>query len=64
MYTYRVIPVNAELLENGVLLEGVQSVQVAQVRRKTTGESIREWWTHLFTGEREAERPASLLTEP
>ena len=64
VYTYRVIPVNAELLENGVLLEGVQSVQVAQVRRKTTGESIREWWTHLFTGEREAERPASLLTEP
>lgn len=30
VYTYRVIPVHAELLNNGVLLEGVQSVQVAQ----------------------------------
>ncbi len=30
VYTYRVIPVHAELLNNGVLLEGVQAVQVAQ----------------------------------
>lgn len=30
IYTYRVIPVHAELLNNGILLEGVQSVQVAQ----------------------------------
>ncbi len=30
VYTYRVIPVHAELLNNGILLEGVQSVQVAQ----------------------------------
>ena len=29
-YTYRVIPVHAELLQNGILLEGVQSVQVAR----------------------------------
>ncbi|MBQ8536373.1 MAG: PBP1A family penicillin-binding protein [Clostridia bacterium] len=32
VYTYRVIPVHGELLENGILLEGVQSVQVAQAR--------------------------------
>ena len=32
VYTYRVIPVHAELLDNGILLEGVQSVQVAQAR--------------------------------
>ena len=30
VYTYRVIPVHAELLNNGILLEGVQAVQVAQ----------------------------------
>ncbi len=39
-YTYRVIPVHAELLLNGVLLEGVQSVQVAQARWPSTGGSI------------------------
>ncbi len=32
VYTYRVIPVHAELLQNGVVLEGVQAVQVAQAR--------------------------------
>ena len=32
IYTYRVIPVHAELLNNGVLLEGTQAVQVAQAR--------------------------------
>lgn len=32
VYTYRVIPVHAELLNNGVLLEGVQAVQVAQAQ--------------------------------
>lgn len=32
VYTYRVIPVHAELLNNGILLEGTQAVQVAQAR--------------------------------
>ena len=32
VYTYRVIPVHGELLQNGILLEGVQSVQVAQAK--------------------------------
>ena len=33
VYTYRVIPVHAELLNNGILLEGVQAVQVARAGR-------------------------------
>ena len=47
-YTYRVIPVHAELLENGVLLEGLQSVQIARVERPGTGWS---WLNNLFTGD-------------
>ena len=39
-YTYRVIPVHAELLINGILLEGVQSVQVAQARSPSTGNNV------------------------
>ena len=64
-YTYRVIPVHAELLENGVLLEGVQSVQVAQVRAAGAGDALRDWWNRLFgTGDSAQERPASILAEP
>jgi len=37
VYTYRVIPVHAELLNNGILLEGVQSVQVAQANLPGSG---------------------------
>lgn len=47
VYTYRVIPVHAELLQGGVLLEGTQSVQVAQVRRDSG--SIGDWLQRLFT---------------
>lgn len=47
VYTYRVIPVNYELLQNGVLLEGTQSVQIAQARAPSLGgswlERIRGW---------------------
>ncbi len=45
IYTYRVIPVHAELLNNGVLLEGVQSVQVAQANLPSQGfwGRIRDW---------------------
>lgn len=35
-YTYRVIPVNAELLDGGVLLEGKQSVAIARVSERAT----------------------------
>ena len=55
VYTYRVIPVHAELLNNGILLEGVQSVQVAQAKQSTQGfwGKIRDW---LHTDE--AEEPS------
>ncbi|MDO5144237.1 MAG: PBP1A family penicillin-binding protein [bacterium] len=46
-YTYRVIPVHAELLANGVLLEGPQSVQIARVRQPSTG--IGTWLRDFFT---------------
>ncbi len=36
-YTYRVIPVHAELLNNGILLEGVQAVQIARSRHSAGG---------------------------
>ena len=39
-YTYRVIPVHAELLDNGVLLEGKQSVQVARAKAPNSGASL------------------------
>ncbi len=45
MYTYRVIPVHAELLNNGILLEGMQAVQVAQSKHSTSGglwDSLRD----------------------
>ena len=65
VYTYRVIPVHAELLENGVLLEGVQSVQVAQVQQSSN--SFGDWLRNLFgaeTPEDTEERPASIFAVP
>ena len=53
VYTYRVIPVHAELLENGVLLEGMQSVQVAQVKSTTLGGALENWWNSLFSKKRD-----------
>lgn len=46
VYTYRVTPVHAELLNNGVLLEGVQSVQVAQANLPQQGlwGALRRWF--------------------
>ena len=48
VYTYRVIPVHAELLQNGILLEGMQSVQVAKVKTQSLGGALSGWWTSLF----------------
>ncbi len=62
-YTYRVIPVHAELLDNGVLLEGLQSVQVARV--KDTGSTLTGWLKNLFSREDEEDeddRPASIFS--
>ena len=68
IYTYRVIPVHAELLNNGVLLEGVQSVQVA--RAKDTSPSLGQWLKNIFTADREEDddddgydRPVSMLAQ-
>ena len=48
VYTYRVIPVHAELLQNGILLEGVQSVQVAQATVPSTGSILQDMFGFLF----------------
>ncbi len=61
-YTYRVIPVHAELLDNGILLEGKQSVQVARVERPS---NFSNWLQGLFRREPEddaEDRPASLFS--
>ncbi len=60
-YTYRVIPVHAELLENGILLEGKQSVQVARVERPSRFEN---WLQGIFHRDEDnaEDRPASLFT--
>ena len=64
VYTYRVIPVHAELLDNGILLEGKQSVQVARVERPS---SFGNWLQGLFRREKdeddEEDRPASIFAQ-
>jgi len=61
-YTYRVIPVHAELLDNGVLLEGLQSVQVARV--KDTGSSLGRWIKDILTPDADPDdRAASIFAE-
>ena len=37
LYTYRIIPIHEELLQQGIWLEGKQAVQVAQVSNGYTG---------------------------
>ena len=62
-YTYRVIPVHAELLDNGILLEGMQSVQVARVKEQES--TLGGWLNSLFGLRREPDSedaPASLFS--
>ena len=62
VYTYRLIPVHAELLDNGILLEGKQSVQVARVQRPT----LSNWLQGFFRRdeeESEDDRPASMFAQ-
>lgn len=64
-YTYRVIPIHAELLDNGILLEGPQSVQVARVQAQGSTGSLGDWFRNLFGGGRSdftRETPASIFT--
>lgn len=61
-YTYRVIPVHAELLDNGILLEGKQSVQVARVEKPS---SFSNWLQGFFRRDEEDadnDRPASIFS--
>ncbi len=58
-YTYRVIPVHAELLINGILLEGVQSVQVAQARSPSTGNILNDMFGFLFGADTQNKAPGS-----
>ena len=51
VYTYRIIPINAELLQNGVLLEGKQAVQIAQAKAPGSGSSLWQDITGLLFGE-------------
>lgn len=62
VYTYRVIPVHQELLQNGILLEGTQSVQIAQARTPSTGNNLWDRLRNFFSGrEDEAESADALL---
>ena len=62
-YTYRVIPVHAELLDNGILLEGMQSVQVARVKEQES--TLGGWLNSLFGLRKQPDSedaPASLFS--
>ena len=62
-YTYRVIPVHAELLQNGILLEGVQSVQVARAALPQTEGMLERFWNGLFgSSTKEEETALSIFT--
>jgi len=61
LYTYRVIPVHQELLQNGILLEGAQSVQIAQARSPGGG-SLWSRLKDLFSGREDTgSEPANTL---
>lgn len=50
VYTYRVTPVHQELLQNGILLEGTQSVQIAQARAPVIGGTLWDSVRNFFSG--------------
>jgi len=54
-YTYRIIPINSELLENGILLEGKQAVQVARARSPLSGRTLWQDITELLFGKDDEE---------
>ena len=56
-YTYRIIPINAELLNNGVLLEGKQAVQVARAKPPSSGRTLWQDITGLLFGDPAAPAP-------
>ena len=60
VYTYRVTPINFELLQNGVLLEGNQLVQIAQAQAPSAGANLWNAIQGLF-GSGTEEREASMF---
>lgn len=62
-YTYRVIPVHAELLDNGILLEGKQSVQVARVQRPSLSNWLQGFFRRNDDEDEDDDRPASIFAE-
>ncbi len=59
-YTYRIIPINSELLNNGILLEGKQAVQVARAKAPSAGNRIwQDISDLLFSQRREREDNAA-----
>lgn len=57
VYTYRVIPVHGELLQNGILLEGVQSVQIAQAKAPAVNSALEKLWDSLFSSKANSSGP-------
>ena len=63
-YTYRVIPVHAELLQNGILLEGVQSVQVARAALSQSEGVLEKFWNSLFGDKQKEDKEALSIFTP
>ena len=61
-YTYRIIPINAELLNNGILMEGKQAVQVASAKAPSTGSRIWQDISNLLFGQAEQDNSADALS--
>lgn len=53
VYTYRIIPIHSDLLNNGVLLEGKQAVQIAQAEPPSSGRRLWEDITGMLFGNRQ-----------
>lgn len=58
-YTYRIIPINAELLNNGILMEGKQAVQVASAKPPSTGSRIWQDISDILFGYRQQDDGAA-----
>ena len=61
VYTYRITPVHQELLQNGILLEGTQSVQIAQARAPVTGGNLWDTLRNFFSGTNDETESADAL---
>ena len=59
VYTYRIIPINAELLNNGILLEGKQAVQIAQAKAPSASSRLWEDISDLLFGNQIPQENAS-----